>query len=225
MQVISLCRKSNFGLTVQDVLRIKTISELALRVTSVNLSVYKEEEMDQPFDLSPVQQLYFESFGTSLGRFNQSFFLKLTRHISPDTVQQAIQALVVQHSMLRARFARAEGGSWRQRITRDTAASYMFQSYSLTSLEEIKLPIAESQASINIEEGPLLIVNLFNIEGQEQTLFLVAHHLVIDLVSWRALLQDLEQLLESGSLPPRPLPFQVWTELQAENARSNNESL
>jgi len=220
MQVISLCRKNNFGLTVQDVLRIKTISELALRVTSVNLSVYKEEEMDQPFDLSPVQQLYFESFGTSLGRFNQSFFLKLTRHISSDTVQQAIQALVVQHSMLRARFARAEGGSWRQRITRDTAASYMFQSYSLTSLEEIKLLIAESQASINIEEGPLLIVNLFNIEGQEQTLFLVAHHLVIDLVSWRALLQDLEQLLESGSLPPRPLPFQVWTKLQAENARS-----
>jgi non-ribosomal peptide synthase protein (TIGR01720 family) len=56
------------------------------------------------------------------------------------------------------------------------------------------------------------------IRGQRaELLFLAAHHLVVDLVSWRVLLGNLEELLRTGTLlAERPLPFQVWCQLQAE---------
>lgn len=61
MQVISRCRAEGLAIGVKDILRSKDISDLALCVGSAGQSIYaKEESFDIPFDLSPVQQMYFE---------------------------------------------------------------------------------------------------------------------------------------------------------------------
>jgi non-ribosomal peptide synthase protein (TIGR01720 family) len=74
-----------------------------------------------------------------------------------------------------------------------------------------------SQRCLNFQDGPVLAVDLIDVGSTDQYLFLVAHHLVIDLVSWRVILGDLEELLQTGKLSGiRPLPFQTWCRLQAE---------
>ena len=85
----------------------------------------------------------------------------------------------------------------------------------------------EVQSSLTLESGPLLKALL--IQGKEKDdLILVIHHLVVDGVSWRILIQDLEQGYHqyvSGkkiSLPPKTAPFTLWSDQMREYAKSSS---
>jgi len=91
----------------------------------------------------------------------------------------------------------------------------------------IEARAAELQASLDLSEGPVFRVTLFNLgDGQASRLFLIAHHLVIDGVSWRILLIDLQliyQQLKRGQeiqLPSKTTSFKQWGERLAEYGRS-----
>jgi amino acid adenylation domain-containing protein/non-ribosomal peptide synthase protein (TIGR01720 family) len=222
MQAVSRARAEGITIRVQDLLRSKSISELALVAkTSTQSSLSHADDIGTVFDLSPIQQMYFQMMGQQrVNQFNQSFFLRLTRETRAQSVAQAVEAVVRQHSMLRARFQRGDNGRWGQLITKDTAESYRFRFHEVTDRGEMAKIMAASQAGLEIESGPVMIADMFNIEGDGQLLFLVAHHLVVDLVSWRVVLQDLEDILESGSLSSGPpFPFQAWCKLQVEYAQ------
>jgi non-ribosomal peptide synthase protein (TIGR01720 family) len=163
--------------------------------------------------------MYFQLSGQKWNRFNQSLFLRLTRNVEPRSVARAVGILVKQHPMLRARFKKTESGRWNQFISKEIEGSYRFSSYDTQSPEGMKASMESSQGSINVEGGPVFAVDMFNIEGEGHLLFLAAHHLVIDLMSWRVILHDLEQILETGILSSEaPFPFQAWSNLQAEYA-------
>lgn len=88
--------------------------------------------------------------------------------------------------------------------------------HQLDNTQYLPYLVAETQASLNIERGPLFAADLFNIYGSNQILFLAAHHLCVDMVSWRIILQDLEDFLVSGSLSTdKPFSFQSWCAIQA----------
>jgi amino acid adenylation domain-containing protein/non-ribosomal peptide synthase protein (TIGR01720 family) len=219
MQVVSRGRAEGITLRVQDILQSQTISQLALVVkTNGTLSLAREDEVETVFDLSPIQQLYFGMAGDRANQFNQSFFLRLTREIRAQDMARTIEALVRQHSMLRARFSRrASDGRWGQRITKDVSESYRFRLHEIKQKGEMTAILASSQTSLDVENGPVFTADMFNVAGEGQLLFLVAHHLVIDLVSWRVVLHDFEEILESGTLSAeKPFPFQAWCKLQAE---------
>jgi len=218
MQVMSKCRAQDLGVTVQDIIQSKSISELAQRVTLPEKLCYEAEELDTPFDLSPMQRLYFECVGDKWAHFNQSVLLRLSRNMSSEDLEHAIDAIVQSHSMLRARFSRNEAGVWQQRIILDSKSSYRFATQ--TTVEgNLGSIIEESQNILDIENGPAFAVDLLNIEGDDQQFIaIVAHHLVIDVVSWRIILQDLEYFLTSGVLEiESSLPFQSWARLQLEH--------
>lgn len=79
--------------------------------------------------------------------------------------------------------------------------------------------IENSQQCLDHETGPLFAADFFDLNG-DQFAFLTAHHIVIDLVSWRVLLEELEEILRGGTLLPPALPFQKWAELQVEHAET-----
>lgn len=119
MGVMSRCRKEGINVSLHDVLRCKSILQLVERIGSTVSVVQKEEVIEEPFNLSPIQRLYFESariHGGS-GRFNQSFSLRITKPANSASVQRAVEAIVRQHSMLRARFSQSSLGLWQQRLT------------------------------------------------------------------------------------------------------------
>ena len=88
------------------------------------------------------------------------------------------------------------------------------------------LKIAESQNCLDPINGPILAADLFNLRAGGQVLFLVAHHLCIDMVSWRIVLQDLEELVVSGSLSlEKALSFQSWCALQTERAKTHDANI
>lgn len=232
MQVVSRCRGEGISISLQNILRGKSIRELATKsVLTDEKPSARVEETEAEFNPAPIQQMYFDSlamvhksdsYPAGAYRYNQSFLVSLTKQIKSNVVAKAIEKLVWRHSMLRARFSQDNSGRWTQRITSDTAKSYQFQDSRANSEGEVAAIVSTSQAGIDIQNGPLLRADLIDVPGKSQLLFMVAHHLVIDLVSWRVLVQDLEQFLETGSITPtKPLSFQSWSMMQAKYAQEH----
>ncbi|KAH8805143.1 nonribosomal peptide synthase Pes1 [Xylogone sp. PMI_703] len=224
MQVIAMCRKESIQVTLQTILQSKSIEQLALSCRKGSNVPQVDDQLEQNFELSPIQQMYVESQRDSdhghEKYFNQSFLLKITQPIQPQQLRSAIDTLVERHSVLRARFSRSSAGHWQQRIVKDCASSYRFQSYDIGSATEIAPYVNYSQNNLNIKQGPLMSADLFNILGSDQVLFLTAHHLVVDMVSWRILLQDLEEILTTGALSESTsISFQSWCMMQSEHAQ------
>lgn len=245
MQLSARCRAEHFNLTVPDIFRYKTISQLALHANQeVHTINPKFEEIEnEAFNLAPIQRSFFNMIPEGHNHFNQSAFLQLTEPTTAETLIAAIEALISRHSMLRARFKKTFNGEWTQIITSDVQASYRFSARSTPSINNNEGDISEmlnlSQKSLNIQHGPLFSVDLIesptslstngggNRQQKEQYLYLLAHHLIIDYVSWQVLIRELETLLRSTppSLPgEKPLSFQTWCRLQEEHAHKYPQS-
>ena len=223
MQLMALCRKEDIQFTLPEILQSKSIHQLSSYSRAKVEAIYQDEQLDLNFDLSPIQQMYFEAQPEidpkSGNHFNQSFLLKIARPIQTQKLKTAIEMLVGQHSMLRARFIKTSNGIWQQRIVQDISNSYRYENHYVNNACEVPAWISDSQRSLNIQHGPLLSVDLFNILGGDQILFLAANHLIIDMVSWRIILRDLEEILTSGTLTTnKALSFQTWCAMQVEQS-------
>ncbi|KAF1951517.1 nonribosomal peptide synthase [Byssothecium circinans] len=218
MHFLAQCRKDGISITLNQLLRAKSIAQLAETVTSTTENEHGEAQTDRPFDLSPIQRLFFQNIGDeTASHFNQSFTLRLTRKVDAQTIKNALDSIVQVHAMLRARFLKAENSTWQQLIQSGVDGTYEFEVHDLASADRCIDVIANTQKSLDIVNGPLFAVNLINVTAEEQLLFITAHHLVIDVVSWRIILDDLEECINAGSSGSlqKELPFQTWVDKQA----------
>lgn len=117
--------------------------------------------------------------------------------------------------MLRARFHYDDKLGWTQQIN-DTTEAYRFRVQSIKTINDLEQTVATSQRTLNLEHGPVFSVDLC--EKQDgQLLFMVAHHLIVDVVSWRIIIHDLGEILQGRTLPgAHSLPFPSWCRLQVE---------
>ncbi|KAH8881829.1 hypothetical protein GQ53DRAFT_667146, partial [Thozetella sp. PMI_491] len=224
IQFTSKCRAEGLAIRVSDIMSPKTLSQLALTVkpsqqlVSASPAIPSRELVGTPFPLSPIQQMFIDKVAGK--RFNQSFLLRLSRYVDPAKISQAVATVVKRHSMLRARFHRSHDGAWTQSVAATARGSFRYEAHSSCTDNQLLSIVERSQESLNMIQGPVFAADLCHMSHSGQVLFLVAHHHVVDLVSWREILGNLEELLERGSLSdPEPLPFQTWLSLQADHVR------
>ncbi|EKV21467.1 Nonribosomal peptide synthase Pes1 [Penicillium digitatum] len=228
MAVISRARKQGLVLTLHDILQSRSVKELAQTVSSKVPVARREEKSGEGFTLSPVQLLYFQSSDSFKGtaRFNQSITVRIVRRCEGEVLKRALKAVVSQHAMFRARFSKSSDGTWQQKTAAEVDESFRFRVHSVGDNRAMVPKIADSQTCLDPLNGPILAADLFNLRTGGQVLFLVAHHLCIDMVSWRIVLQDLEELVVSGSLSlEKPLSFQSWCAMQTERAKTHDSTI
>ncbi|KAG5755030.1 hypothetical protein H9Q70_002355 [Fusarium xylarioides] len=231
MQVVSACRKQGLIVTVRQILQSPAISELALRVKEASDKLGDEqlpiEIPDEPFDLSPAQKMFFQDIAPSglradgPHRFNQSVCFRIPQNVAANTVARAIEAIVTKHAMLRARFQTDQDSQgWQQRVEKQIMGSYRFQTHKVSDDAATEDIIRHSQGSLDLEYGPVFAVDVFEMEDG-QLINLTAHHLVIDLMSWRILAADLEHFLRFETLQPSlSLPFPTWSKALMNQAKT-----
>ena len=142
----------------------------------------------------------------------------------------------MRHDALRLRF-RQEDTGWRQFNT-GSEESVELDLIDLTGTPEeeqnaaMERTIAGLQASLDLTKGPLVRAAFFDLGlRQPRRLLLIVHHLAVDGVSWRILLEDLqtncEQLQrgEAVRLPAKTTSFRRWAKQLAEHAHSTALSL
>jgi hypothetical protein len=245
MAVISRARKQGLVLTLHDILQSRSVKELAQRASAKAPVSQREEKSGAGFALAPVQKLYFSSSQSYKGeaRFNQSMTVRISRRCEAEVLRRALKAVIGQHAMFRTRFSADNGGSWQQKtaavriysttqatlaksVLQEVDESFRFRVHSVSDTRGMVPKIAESQNCLDPIDGPVLAADLFNLRTGGQVLFLVAHHLCIDMVSWRIVLQDLEELVLSGSLSmEKALSFQSWCALQKERAKTHDANI
>ncbi|KAL3420504.1 hypothetical protein PVAG01_06949 [Phlyctema vagabunda] len=222
MQVISRCQEAGYAVSIQDILRSKSIKDLTYKMRAVQEPVYTAvETFDTAFDLSPTQQMYFQTTSASGAskHYNQSFFLKMKENVPTELLDLAIRALIKRHSALRTYFEPNDAGGWSQFTTKDVVENMlMFSTHEIDQIQDAEPFIKMAHTAIDYREGPIFAARIFRTKDEESYLLLVAHHLVVDLVSWRIIIQDLEILLKGKTLRMPGITWQSWLKLQDDYA-------
>ena len=218
MQVIAQCRDAKLSLAVKDLIQCPTIAELAVRVRPLDEEAEPvEEDIGVPFNLSPQQTWEFDlKQHCDLNRYNTTFLLSI--HSDAD-LEPVVDATVQRHPMLRARFQRDVSGRWMQYIPIDRTNSHLYEELEVPDVTAIEPYTAPNQSGFDLERGPLMRAIVFKLPNGDRYLALTVHHMVIDTVSWRILLQDLQQGLSSGAITShRSDSFALWCRRLKEHA-------
>ncbi|MEH2220692.1 MAG: amino acid adenylation domain-containing protein [Nostoc sp.] len=234
IQIIARAHQAGLQITTKQLFQHQTIAELAIATVNTTTSIVAEQGLVTGIvPLTPIQHGFFEENWTEPHHFNQSMLLEVPPDLKPALLEQVVRELIIHHDALRMRFVRDELG-WQQQNS-DDCQQVPFQLIDLSSLaeEEHKAAIEQQanqlQTTLNLEEGPLLRAVLFKLGNDRPgRLLLIVHHLVVDGVSWRILLEDLatayQQLQQTQTiqLPPKTTSFQDWAIRLQDYGRSHS---
>ncbi|MFD4999336.1 non-ribosomal peptide synthase/polyketide synthase [Streptomyces buecherae] len=197
MQVVSRLRRDGLRLATKDLFTHQTVAALATVVTTESTDD-DGGPVTGDLPLTPIQAWFLAAPRAARDHFNQSALLELEGRPDPVALRAALDALLEHHDALRMRFTE-EGGQWRQHNPAPSPVPDLLVRHDLAGLSEKEADAAMERAAdalhggFDIGRGPLLRAALFTGAAERPDfLLLVAHHLVVDAVSWRILLDDLE---------------------------------
>lgn len=226
IQTIARARQVGLQLTAKQVFEHQTIAGLAAVATGNGLSIAAADQdlITGPVSLTPIQHWFFEQDRQNPNHFNQSTLLEVREKLDYELLVKVVRELTQHHDALRFRFKREDSG-WQQVALGDFGreAEAICEEIDLSQLEPserriaIEKDAARSQASLDLSNGPVMRVVLFRLgSDQPDRLLIVIHHLVVDAISWRILLEDFAtayKQLERGEairLPAKTTSFKEW---------------
>lgn len=233
MQMIAQAAENGIALSYSLILQQPTIQSLASLARNKEESVQEEELIDHtPFDLSAIQTLFFDESFKNPNYFHHLFHSSLKETINIDCAKKAISYFTEYHDAFRLRFFK-EDGKYRQCYSKEAQPCIVAEmDLKGLSLEEADKTINDHKdqlcRSIDIHNGPLIKAVIFTNEQKPISLMIVIHHLIIDGISWRILINDLsrlyKQLLNQDlcNLPPKGASFKTWVSKAKEYAVSKN---
>jgi non-ribosomal peptide synthase protein (TIGR01720 family) len=180
------------------------------------------EAVSGPAPLTPIQSWFFEQELEHPSHFTQSVLLRLKRPIDLERLRAAVGRLIEHHDALRMRYRCEGSGQWRQSCEGE-ADLECFSAGRAEDEARLEKLLESWQASLELEQGRLLRVGWVEVgPGGEPLLFIAIHHLVVDGVSWRILLEDLETAYEEpeGRLPLKSSSYVGWARRLSEYAQS-----
>lgn len=228
IQIISRLHQLDLKLKINDLFDNPTIAELAPHI-ELTESADEQDHVEGEALLTPIQHWLFEQNFANLHHWNQSMMLFRADGFDFDLVKQAFSKLVEHHDALRMTFDQ-DGGEWVQRI-RGLKEGEFFTSYEFEFPHEsdpgpkIRKVADELQRNNDLSQGKLIQIGLFK-TNQGDHLLIVIHHLLIDGVSWRILLEDFATVYQQASanqelvLPKKTTSYQRWGKRLAEYANT-----
>lgn len=225
IQVVSRAAKAGYTLRVADLFQNPTVAQMAIAIGNNAPTVPHTSQALQTgtAPLLPIQRWYLESEQADPQHFNQTILLQLKKPVTQRVLEKSIAALLTHHDALRFQYERHEAG-WQQTYT-PAKKTVPVQIVNLQAVDfglrskAVEQIGAETQASLNLGTGDLIRFVYFTAEGDNR-LLIVIHHLVVDGVSWRILLEDLETLFAGGELRRKTSSYRDWGEtLQAQTRR------
>ena len=223
IQVMSRAAQAGIKLGMRDLFQHPTIGELAQAIASrrdAHVADDDDDGIDEAIELTPIQRWFFEKRLTQPHHWNMELSLRAPAALNPDIFERAVGRLVAVHPALRYRYS-SENAGGRQRVAADETASLvewidLVGQSADRQQTTMGAAAARAHASLNLGSGPLLRAIAFRLEPALTQVFLVVHHLVVDGVSWRIIVDDLEatyQQLSQGHeapLTPPSTSYRRW---------------
>jgi amino acid adenylation domain-containing protein/non-ribosomal peptide synthase protein (TIGR01720 family) len=221
VQVVARANQAGLNIAPRDVFIHQTIANLALCDRARPITTVHDDSPSVPFNLSPIQAWMFEQGLSRPERYVQSITLSAGYDLDIPCFALAINALVVHHPALRTCFKESDG-RWMQQVV----SSHEKDVFHIVDIGGMSGPRAEAimvcialaaDRNLSLEKGRLLNIVLFtSADDKDHRILFVIHHLAIDGVSWRIILDDLRhaymqaRLGKEISLLPAATSYMQW---------------
>lgn len=231
IQITARANQAGIKVTPKQAFEHQTIAELGVIAGVGAVAAAEPDAVAGLVPLTPIQHWFFERNLPHPQHFNLPILLETRQPLDIATLRQAMQRLEKHHDALRLRYAK-EGKDWTQRLIEpgQEIPVHCFDFAGLSSDEQVRqieVSAAELQGRLDMCNGPVLRVGYYDL-GPERTgrLLLMIHHLVVDAISWRILIEDIQRLYEAlirgqeSQLPARTVSIKRWSERLTEYAQT-----
>ncbi|APB82305.1 non-ribosomal peptide synthetase [Bacillus amyloliquefaciens] len=229
LQVAARLGRYGWKMTASDLFRHPSIKELVPLIRKAE-RVIDQRPVEGDIPWTPVQHWFLSQRMENRNHFNQSVMMFSSDALHKQPLKQALEHLVIHHDALRITVS-SENESIRQinhGIQKDELYSLDIWDLSETDTweREIEDEVAALQQRMDIEKGPLLKAGWFKTRSGDY-LFITVHHLAVDGVSWRILLEDLSAAYTHAvkgqpvQLPPKTDSFKQYAVRLSEYAKSS----
>ena len=170
-------------------------------------------------DFSAAQEKFLHQNFAQADHYNQTLLLESTAPLSIEILRKTTRVLQEWHPLLATRYWK-DGGRW---VSQRTESHPVVGLSSIDALSEdeavaalIKTASQVYQSTLSLNGGKVFAAHLFTKENGPHQLLLVAHHLSIDVISWRVILHDFSRvyrIIERGeTIPesPKVTPLSAW---------------
>jgi amino acid adenylation domain-containing protein/thioester reductase-like protein/non-ribosomal peptide synthase protein (TIGR01720 family) len=225
IQVVARACAEGLGITAAQILKNPTISALSSKIQVKQIQRADTGPLSGDLPLTPIQNWFFENQFTNFNHFNQSFLFKLKNMCRKETIEKILGIIVEHHDCLRLRL-KNDGGVWSQRYKKAGEDPVVVETFDLRDVpaekaaDSITDACSKIQGSLNISEGPIIKAALFTGHPDAQDrLFIAVHHISIDMVSWRIIIEDFHALYDKITAGEDPIlkvktsSYRQWAEV------------
>ncbi|MCW5769172.1 MAG: amino acid adenylation domain-containing protein [Phycisphaeraceae bacterium] len=233
IQICAKARKHNILITPNQIFDHPTIVQLSPHVKLSAAAKIDQGPVTGDAALIPIQKWLLEQPLVRPDQWNAAIMLETPSDVHAGSIERALQAIVAHHDALRLRFSRGADGTWTSSHVPVAAAGIalpvvMVDRFGTPEADEIiQREGGKVQGSLDLAKGPVFGAVLFKTrDNSAARLLMVAHHLVLDGLSWRIIVEDLITAHGQSSknqpvaLPPKTMSFASWATLLGKHARA-----
>ena len=209
IQIVAKARKEGVNLKANQLFENQTIAELAM-FSNLSDDIETQEdhiEFEGETPLTPVQHWFFETHKTAPHFWNQAIELQHVDSVSSKIFKNISNQLITNHEAFRLSFTNNNNNNNWTAIVKPSKQIESFHHFDLDSTlnkaeqdEKIQYILLDIQKNIDLSEGNLFKIIFFNCNTvQSNKVIIVAHHLVIDLVSWRIITSEINQAIKNST--------------------------
>ena len=207
IQMVSRAKKVGLFFDIKQIFYTPTIAELVKNSQKKNTQdISKRYEASGKLKLLPIQQWFFKNF-KNYNHFNQAFWFSHKKNLDTERIKKIVQEVRSHHEAFKLRYI-CESDRWIGNYNeRKTNMLFEVIDKCLTD-NELNSIVTNKQKSLDIKNGP--IDSLLWVK--DRGLLWIMHHLIVDGVSWRILLQDINNLYNGKSLNAKSDTYKSWSE-------------
>jgi amino acid adenylation domain-containing protein/non-ribosomal peptide synthase protein (TIGR01720 family)/FkbM family methyltransferase len=230
IQIASRMNEAGYKVEIRDIFKHQSISDLVSVIDKMERTT-DQSVITGTVPLTPIQGWFFSKENTARHHFNQAVMLHWKAKLEEKAVQKIFTKLQEHHDVLRMSYREVDGETIQTNHGPDYPLSLEVFEFRGRTRHQVMGQLEEHanrlQGSIDLETGPLMKLGLFHLEDGDR-LLIVIHHLVIDTVSWRILLEDIETLYQQYknnqplALPLKTDSYKHWSEKLARYAESSS---
>jgi amino acid adenylation domain-containing protein/non-ribosomal peptide synthase protein (TIGR01720 family) len=222
IQLVAKANQAGIKFTVQQLFEGQTIRNLAVVAEEGGIELHEQGLVSGTFPMTPIQHWFFEQNFEQPWHWNQSLVLRVNQQLKVDFLNEVIKALTSHHDALRLNFSLDEQNSWSvDNLLDQEPIPFSNINLAVSSPSEAKEKFETNACSIQEHLGTiskyLFHVAYFNFgENETPRLLIVFHHLLVDGISWRILIEDIwtgyQQLLQGQEIifPNKTTSYKDW---------------
>jgi len=223
IQLVNRARRTGLVFTPRDVFERQTVRRLATAARPAEGAGGPPEPDDGVGEMPPTPVMeWLRCGGGPVTGFNQSQFVAAPAGLTHRRLLDVVDAVLAAHDALRLRLHRGDRWSLEVLPPEDVAAADLVERVDVRGASVVQRQRAVARGAeaarrrLDPDRGAMLRIVWFDAGSEPGRLLLVAHHLVVDEVSWRILLPDFAaawQAVSRGERPePEPVPtsFRRW---------------